>query len=58
MNMNNAREAIRVMQPDGTIKIVFRIVHENPAKKEEVKEVSYFYLLDGETIHGKMSGGV
>ncbi len=36
--MNDKREAIRVMQPDGTIKIVFRTAHEDPARKEPVKE--------------------
>ena len=29
--MNNAREAIRVMQPDDKIKIVLSTAHENPA---------------------------
>ena len=36
--MNDKREAIRVMQPDGTIKIVFRTAHEDPARKEDVKK--------------------
>ena len=36
--MNDKREAIRVVQPDGTIKIVFRTAHEDPARKEPVKE--------------------
>ncbi len=36
--MNDKREAIRVMQPDGSIKIVFRTAHEGPARKEPVKE--------------------
>ena len=101
--MNDKREAIRVVQPDGTIKIVFRdkktervenhkeesVKPETPGKQEEKhkdrkkiepnsEQARYynplvpghidifgkdllnkdliFYLLGGETIHGKMTG--
>ncbi len=38
MNMSDKREAIRVMQPDGTIKIVFRTPGKEAAAHEEVKK--------------------
>jgi len=96
----NDREAIRVMQPDGTVKIIFRTHNdkEEPKKEPENKDLNkhannkenkkkmepnsekaryynplfpghvdilgkdllnkdlIFYLANGETIHGKMTG--
>ncbi len=55
--MSDKREAIRVMQPDGTVKILFRTTHEDIGRKEEPKkEPAKESPGKVEKKHGKGSG--
>ena len=47
--MSDKREAIRVVQPDGTIKIVFRTAHEDPPRVEPKKEPEAAIQAKGES---------